>query len=84
MSDPKIIVSPLSQFFEKDGQRVEICIYRLETVAGWSLEIVASDGTSTVWDDLFATETEAHAEAQNVIEEEGISSFLLDPSPSVH
>lgn len=84
MPDPKIIDSPLSQFVEKEGQRVEVCIYRLETEAGWSLEIVASDGTSTVWDDLFATDAEAHTEALKAIEEEGIDSFLMESGSSVH
>jgi hypothetical protein len=78
MPDPKIIVSPLSQFVEKEGQRVEVSIYRLEAEAGWSLEIVASDGTSTVWDDPFATDAEAHAEALKSIEEDGINSFFLE------
>jgi hypothetical protein len=84
MPDPKIIDSPLSQFVEKAGQRVEVCIYRLETDAGWSLEIVASDGTSTAWEDLFATDAEAHAEALKAIDEEGINSFLMDSGSSVH
>ena len=57
MPDPKIINSSLSQFVEKEGQRVEVCIYRLETEAGWLLEIVASDGTSTVWDDPRAVQS---------------------------
>jgi len=67
MPDPKIINSPLSQFVEKAGQRVEVCIYRLETEPGWSLEIVASDGTSTVWEDLFTTDEEAQRPSAQVV-----------------
>jgi uncharacterized protein len=52
MPDPDIIDSPLSRIVEKDGERVEIAIYRLEDTE-WSLEIVASDNSSTVWDNHF-------------------------------
>ena len=75
MPDPEIIVSPLSRIVEKDGERVEIAIYRLEDTE-WSLEIVASDGCSTVWDDLFSSDEAALAEALSAIEEDGIKSFL--------
>jgi hypothetical protein len=42
----------------------------------WSLEIVASDGCSTVWDDLFASDEAALAEALSAIKDEGIPSFF--------
>ena len=48
MEDPEIMISPLSRFVEEDGISVEVCIYRLEHT-DWSLEIVAEDGTPTVW-----------------------------------
>lgn len=84
MPDPKIIDSPFSQFVERDGQRVQVCIYRLESEPRWSLEVVASDRSSTVWDDLFEDDEDAYAEAMNAIEEDGIASFLMKPEPRMH
>jgi hypothetical protein len=75
MVDPKIIDSPLSRVVEEGGVSVEVCIYHLEDSAEWSLEIVAEDGTSTVWDDLFASDEAALAEALKTIKEDGIGSF---------
>ena len=42
----------------------------------WSLEVVNSIGTSTVWDDLFASDKEAYAEFERTLAEEGIRAFL--------
>jgi hypothetical protein len=39
------------------------------------LEVVDSDGTSTVWDDLFGTDQEALDEVFRTIKEEGLSAF---------
>jgi uncharacterized protein len=75
MSDPKLIVSPLSRVIEENGERVEIAIYRLEDME-WSLEIVAADGCSTVWEEPFASDEEALAEALSAIKDEGIESFF--------
>lgn len=75
MPDPKLINSPLSRSVEENGDRVDVCIYRLEDTE-WSLEIVASDGCSTVWDDLFASDEAALAEALSAIKDEGIPSFF--------
>jgi len=52
----------------------EICIYRLEET-DWSLEVVAEDGTSTVWNEPFKSDEEALEEALRAIEEDGIDSF---------
>jgi hypothetical protein len=41
----------------------------------WSLEIVASNGCSTVWDDLFASDEAALSEGLSAIKDEGIPSF---------
>ncbi len=75
MSDPKLIISPLSRVVEENGVSVEIAIYRLED-GGWNLEIVASDGCSTVWDDLFDSDEAALAEGLAAIKDEGIKSFF--------
>ncbi len=50
MTDPKLINSPLSRIVDEDGERVEVCIYRVED-ADWTLEIVAGDGCSTLWEE---------------------------------
>ena len=75
MPDPKLITSSLSQFVEENGDRVEISIYRLEDT-DWSLEIVASDGCSTVWEEPFESDEAALAEALSAIKDEGIKSFF--------
>ena len=74
MDDPRIIVSRLSRTVEENGTNVEICIYRLEET-DWSLEVVAEDGTSTVWNEPFKSDEEALEEALRAIEEDGIDSF---------
>ena len=75
MTDPNLITSGLSQTVTTEGHRLRIEIYRIETCPEWSLEIVDEDGTSTVWDDLFATDQAAFEEAQKTIVEEGLSAF---------
>ena len=77
MTDPKLINSPLSRSVEESGDRVEIAIYRLEDeVMEWSLEIVAADGCSTVWEEPFDSDEAALAEALSAIKDEGIKSFF--------
>jgi hypothetical protein len=81
MAEPQIIKSPLSRLIEEGGVSVDVRICRLDNT-GWSLEIVAEDGTSTVWDDLFSDEI-ALAEALKAIKENGIRSFSqVEPDPS--
>ena len=75
MTDPKLINSPLSQSVEENGQRIEIAIYRLEDT-DWTLEIVANDGCSTVWEEPFDSDEAALAEALSAIKDEGITSFF--------
>ena len=67
MADPEIIKSRHSGTFTKDGVTVEVCIYRL-TNTQWTLEVVDREGTSTVWDDEFVSDDEAHAEFLSSIE----------------
>jgi hypothetical protein len=81
MAKPQIIKSPLSRVIEEGGVSVDVRICRLENT-GWSLEILAEDGTSTVWDDLYSDEI-ALAEALKAIKENGIRSFSqVEPDPS--
>jgi hypothetical protein len=84
MADPKIINSPLSRVVEEDGVSVKVCIYRLENTK-WSLEMVAQNGMSTVWDDLFPSDEAALAEALKAISEEGLESFSIEgPGKVMH
>lgn len=75
MSDPKLVDSQLSRLIEEDGERVEIFIDSIED-AEWTLEIVAGDGCSTVWEEPFESDEAALAEALSAIKDDGIKSFL--------
>jgi len=76
MSEPEIVMSPLCREISKDGTRIQVDIYRGENEAGWILEVIDEENASTVWDDPFDTEQEALDAVMNVIEEDGIRSFL--------
>lgn len=79
MTDPiddfVIIDSPLSGPLRRDGVEIEVCIYRGEEDEGWILEVVDSGGTSTVWDDKFATDQAAMDELLRTIRVEGVKQF---------
>ena len=76
MSKPNIILSGLSRKFVIEGQPFGFEIYRLETEPGWSLEVMDAEGTSTVWDEVFASDKEAYDHLMETIEKEGVSAFL--------
>jgi hypothetical protein len=79
MANPQIINSPLSRVVKvsrvvkEGGVSVDVHICRPDST-GWSLEILAEDGTSTVWDDLFSDEIALGA-ALRAIKENGIRAF---------
>jgi hypothetical protein len=76
-NDPEIENSPLCEKVTRDGITVDVQIYRLVgRYEGWSLEVVDEEGSSTVWDDRFATDVAAYAEFERTIDEEGIETFL--------
>ena len=77
----ELVHSPLQQNYQSKGHTLEIHIYKLVEDAEWVLEVVDAGGTSTVWDDKFATDAEALAEALRSIEEDGVESFLTGASP---
>jgi len=68
-------MSPLSQSFSQGGKTVEIEIYEDEE-GGWLLEIVDEGNNSTMWEDSFASDQEALAEALAALEEQGIEMFI--------
>jgi hypothetical protein len=84
--DPEIIYSPLCRKFTKDGVSVEVNIFTIENGEGWSLEVVNSANTSTVWDDLFETDTQAYSEFEQTVADEGMVVFQeIEPvNTSIH
>lgn len=73
---PELIESSLCRTMEINGARLTVNIVRLVTERGWSLEVVNEMGTSTTWDDLFATDHDADATFRAALEQEGIEIFL--------
>lgn len=76
MSDPEIIMSPLCREISADGTKIQVDIYRGEDDSGWILEVINEENTSTVWDPPFDTDREALDTVMEVIEQEGIRTFL--------
>jgi uncharacterized protein len=71
-----IIHSPLARLLSGEGHTLEIAIYRGADEPDWILEIEDETGTSTVFDERFATDQEALDTALAEIEAEGgIHSF---------
>jgi hypothetical protein len=82
---PEIESSPLSRSVTHDDIVARVAIYReAGSGDGWLLEVVNQKGTSTAWDDLFATDVEAFAEFQKTLEAEGIDAFQDSPSSPDH
>ena len=70
-----LIDSELNQNYTKNGKSVEIHIYRMPNTS-WILEVVDSFGNSTVFDDEFATDSEALSYVIEEIERDGIEGFI--------
>ncbi len=71
----ELLYSDLQTRFSKDGQTVEIKIYRTPDT-DWTLEVVDSGNNSTVWEDTFPTDEAALAEGLQAIKDEGILAFV--------
>lgn len=84
MSDPEIIMSPLCREISGDGTKIQVDIYRVEGMPGWALEVIDEENASTVWDDPFDTDREALDAVMEVIEKEGIRSFLEGDPEAMH
>ena len=76
MSDPEIVMSPLCREITGDDTRIQVDIYRGEHESGWILEVIDEENASTVWDEPFDTDREALDAVMEIIEREGIRSFL--------
>lgn len=83
-SDPVIITSALSRKVSRDGIVVRVEIYRLEDDELWTLEVVNEQGTSTVWDDLFATDELAFEVFSRTVATEGMATFAEGSGSTLH
>jgi hypothetical protein len=55
-----------------------------DDAAGWSLEVVDQEGTSTVWDSNFPTDQDACREFYRILDSEGIRTFLEQSPRHIH
>lgn len=84
MSDPEIVMSPLCREICGDDTRIQVDIYRGEDESGWILEVIDEENASTVWNEPFDTDREALDAVLEVIEQDGIRSFLEGDSEEMH
>lgn len=73
--EPNLVISGASRKIVEDGVPFKVDIYKLENDDGWTLEVETEDGTSIVWDDVFADDQAAFHEAVSAIREEGAAAF---------
>lgn len=74
--EPELETSSLSQTISSGGKAVRVEIYRLEGETSWVLEVVDEYNNSTVWDDVFETDSAALIEAKKTILAEGVGSLI--------
>lgn len=68
--------SPLSGTVRRDGEEVDVEIYRFAgTQDPWQLAVIPMSSGSTEWQERFATDQEAYAAFWTAIEERGFASF---------
>lgn len=68
----------------RNGQSVRVQIYRLAGEGGWALEVIDEEDVSTVWEELFTTDSDAYAEFIRTLETEGIQSFSENAADRLH
>lgn len=73
--EPNLVTSHLSRPVTWNGHRLQLEIYRLERDPTWTLEVVNEEGTSTVWDEQFASDREAEAMFRETLKVEGLAAF---------
>jgi hypothetical protein len=78
VNEHDLVISPLSQEFEKDGHTVKVDIYS-SGKSGWVLDVEDANKTSTVWDGTFESDELALAGFYRTVEEEGIASVIGPP-----
>jgi len=68
--------SPLSGPVSRDGETVEVEIYRIPgTPECWRMEVVHTSGCIR-WDNMFATDAEARTAFDTMVDAVGIASFV--------
>ena len=82
--EPEIIISSLSQTYSKDGVDVRVDIYRSDDESAWVLEVTDEHGTSLVYEEEFSTDSEARAQFERDVKEEGIGYFIHETPVSKH
>jgi hypothetical protein len=73
--DFELEFSPLCQSISSGGKSVQVHIYG-DGEGKWILEVVDEFGNSTVWNDLFDTDSAALTEVKKAILEDRITSFI--------
>ena len=85
IEDREIEYSPLSSRQTRDGVTVDVKIYRFAgTSDPWQLEVVDHEGGSTVWDNQFPTAQDAYSAFNEVVEEDGMTSFAASSGGTIH
>lgn len=74
--EPTLVTSAKSQRVVVDGYPFSIEIYRLEDQLHWTLEVVDAEGASHVWDDTFASDSEALQAAITELDQTGAQTFM--------
>jgi hypothetical protein len=78
--------SPLSGSFSRDGETVDVEIYRYAgTQDPWQLVVIdLSSGRCTAWQQTFATDQEAFEAFTAMVEAEGMATFTGVVPPVQH
>ncbi len=69
-------ISSHSRDYTHDGVTVAVTIIRGTEPDRWRLEVMSREGQLTEWSDDFATDQEALEEFLDVLQTEGIQTFL--------
>tara|TARA_R110000737_G_scaffold26627_4_gene45411 strand:- start:19314 stop:19583 length:270 start_codon:yes stop_codon:yes gene_type:complete len=76
-NEPNPIRSSKSLRAVIQGHPFSIEIYRLETEATWTLEVIDHTGASHVWNEQFSSDREARDSAIYTLETEGPAAFIV-------
>ena len=78
--DSEFEFSPFTGPVHDDGVTVQLRIYRFASPGEqWQINVVDHEGDTTSWEELFETDREAFEAFLQVMEEEGIRTFLGSP-----
>lgn len=78
--DSKFEFSPFTGPVHHDGIEIQLRIYRFAAPGEqWQLEVIDQHGDTTTWEELFQTDGEAFEAFLEVMQAEGIRTFLGSP-----